>query len=173
MIYTSATQAAAVVPYGVAGLAQLTVIYAPAQAVATALVAATAAAPGVFTLDSTGKGPAAALNLDGSVNSAANPVRIGSFVSLFVTGEGQTWPAGLDGKPAGDPLPQPLLPVSATVGGKPANVTYAGGAPSLVAGVMQVNIQIPAGIALGNSVPLTIQVGGILSQADVTVAVTN
>jgi uncharacterized protein (TIGR03437 family) len=38
---------------------------------------------------------------------------------------------------------------------------------------MQVNIQIPAGIAPGNSVPLTLQVGGILSQTDVTVAVTN
>ena len=171
--YTSATQVAAIVPYGVSGVAQLAVTYAPTQGVAAALVAGTAAAPGVFTADSSGKGQAAALNWDGSVNSVANPARIGSFISLFVTGEGQSWPAGVDGKPSSDPLPRPLQPVGVTIGGKSANVTYAGGAPGLVAGVMQINAQIPAGITAGNSVPLTIEVGGILAQAEVTVAVNN
>src|SRR4029077_6290084 len=99
-----------------------------------------------------------------TVNSATNPVRIGNYISLFVTGEGQTWAAGQDGKLASDPLPQPLLPVSVTVGGRDATVTYAGGAPGLIAGVMQINVQIPAGISTGNSVPLTIQVGGVLAQ---------
>lgn len=145
IVYTSATQAAAIVPYGVSGLAQLSVTYAQTQSVAVALVPSTGAAPGIFTADSSGKGQAAALNLDGSINSPANPARIGSFISLFVTGEGQTWPVGLDGKPASDPLPQPLLPVGVTIGGKSANVQYAGGAPGLVAGVMQINAQIPAG----------------------------
>ena len=53
------------------------------------------------------------------------------------------------------------------------NVTYGRGAPELVAGVMQINFRIPAGIAIDNSVPLTIQVGGILADAAVTVAVAN
>jgi uncharacterized protein (TIGR03437 family) len=173
IVYTSATQVAAIVPYGVSGVAQLTVTYAPTQGVAVATVPSTAAAPGVFTADSSGKGLAAALNLDGSVNSAANPARIGSFISLWVTGEGQTWPAGLDGRLASDPLPQPLLPVGVTIGGKSANLSYAGGAPGLVAGVMQINAQIPTGITAGNSVPVMIQVGGILAQAEITIAVAN
>jgi len=173
IVYTSATQVAAVVPYRISGVAQLTVTYAPTQGVAVAMVAGTAAAPGAFTANSSGKGQAAALNLDGSVNSPANPARIGSFISLFVTGEGQTWLAGVDGKPASDPLPRPLLPVAVSIGGKTANITYAGGAPGLVAGLMQINAQIPAGITAGNSVPLTIEVGGILAQTEITVAVAN
>jgi uncharacterized protein (TIGR03437 family) len=173
LVYSSATQVAAIVPYGISGVAQVTATYAPTQGFASALVAATAAAPGVFTTDSSGKGQAAVLNLDSSPNSATNPARIGSFISLYVTGEGQTWPAGLDGKPASDPLPRPLLAVGVVIGGKNANVTYSGGAPGLVAGLVQINAQIPTGITTGNSVPVTIQIGGIPAQMEVTIAVGN
>jgi trimeric autotransporter adhesin len=70
------------------------------------------------------------------VNTAANPVKIGGYISLYATGEGQTTPTGVDGKVASGPvLPMPNLPVSATVGGIPAVVQYAGGAPGEVAGV--------------------------------------
>jgi uncharacterized protein (TIGR03437 family) len=46
---------------------------------------------------------------------------------------------------------------------------YAGAAPGY-AGLMQVNVQIPAGTPSGN-VPVTIQVGQAASQAGVTIAV--
>ena len=92
-------------------------------------------APGLFTLDSTGKGQAAAANQDGSINTAATAARIGSMITLFATGEGQTSPAGIDGKPASDPLPHPVLPATVTIGGQAANVQYSGGAPGEVAGV--------------------------------------
>src|SRR5207253_3254183 len=101
---------------------------------------------GVFTLNSTGSGQAAAVNQDNSTNGPASPARLGSVVSLYVTGEGQTNPSGIDGKPASTPLPAPVLFVSATLAGQPATVTYAGGAPGLVAGAMQVNVQIPANL---------------------------
>jgi len=126
----------------------------------------------LFTADSSGKGQAAAANFDGSINSASNPAAIGSVVSLLVTGEGQTWPMGLDGKPASDPLPLPFLPVGVTIGGKSANINYAGGAPGL-AGVMQIKAEIPTGVSSGPSVPLEVQVGGIPTQAEVTIAVRN
>jgi len=71
------------------------------------------------------------------------------------------------------PYPLPLESVTATIGGKPAYVQYAGGASGLVAGVMQVNLQIPAGIAAGNSVPVSVQVGTATTPAGVTIAVTN
>jgi uncharacterized protein (TIGR03437 family) len=38
---------------------------------------------------------------------------------------------------------------------------------------MQVNVQIPAGVATGGTVPVTVSVGGVAAQAGVTVAVTN
>jgi trimeric autotransporter adhesin len=53
----------------------------------------------------------------------------------------------------------PNLQVSATVGGIPAVVQYAGGAPGEVAGVMQVNVQIPAGVQPGGYVPVVLTVG--------------
>jgi uncharacterized protein (TIGR03437 family) len=120
-----------------------------------------AAAPGLFSLNQTGAGQAAAINIaDGTVNTAANPVKIGGYISLFATGEGQTTPAGVDGKVAsGSVLPAPTLKVSVMVGGIPATVQYAGAAPGDVAGVMQVNVQIPAGVQPGGYVPVLLQVG--------------
>jgi uncharacterized protein (TIGR03437 family) len=77
----------------------------------------------------------------------------------------------VDGKPASVPYPHPNLPVTATVGGQNATVIYAGGAPGEVAGLMQTNVQIPAGIATGNSVPVVLRVGSASSQSGVTIAV--
>src|SRR6202035_2236751 len=100
----------------------------------------------------------AAVNQDGSINSAGHPAPIGSFISLFATGEGQTSPAGVDGKPAQVPLPHPLLPVTVTIAGQTVTPQYAGGAPGEVAGLMQVNVQIPSGMTPGAAVPGSIQV---------------
>jgi uncharacterized protein (TIGR03437 family) len=80
-------------------------------------------------------------------------------------------PAGVDGKIANGPAyPAPQLPVSVTVGGVSAQVLYAGAAPSLVAGVMQVNVRIPAGTASGDNA-VTVTVGAAASQPGITVAV--
>ena len=58
-----------------------------------------------------------------------------------------------------------------TVGGQSAVVGYAGAAPTSVAGLMQVNVQIPAGIQPGTAVPVQVQVGGVPAQPGVTIAV--
>ena len=47
---------------------------------------------------------------------------------------------------------------------------FAGGAPGLVAGLTQVNLQIPAGIATGDTVPVVLRIGFVPSPA-VTIAV--
>jgi uncharacterized protein (TIGR03437 family) len=52
-------------------------------------------------------------------------------------------------------------------------VQYAGGSSGIVAGVMQVNLQIPMGITPGNAVPVTLQVGTATTPTGVTIAVTN
>jgi uncharacterized protein (TIGR03437 family) len=172
MIYTWATQVAAIVPYGITGTtAQVTVTY-QGQTSAAFSVSIASSAPGIFTSDSTGQGQAAAINQDGiTVNTAATPTKVGDIISLYATGEGQTTPTGVDGKAASVPFPYPNLPVTATVGGQTALVKYAGGAPGMVAGLMQVNVQIPAGIQTGNAVQVVLRVGDVFSQGGVTIAV--
>jgi trimeric autotransporter adhesin len=86
-----------------------------------------------------------------------------------MTGEGITMPASVTGQIAVT-LNHPVLPVTATVNGIAAQIQYAGSAPDLVYGVMQVNVQIPANAAAGN-LPIVIAVGATNTQAGVTVAV--
>ena len=173
MIYTSATQVAAIVPYEVTGDASAlaTVTY-QGQTSASATMAVVASAPGLFTLGSTGQGQAAVVNQNGTINTASTPAPVGSIVSLYATGEGQTSPSGTDGKPASDSPPKPILPVSVTIGGLTVdNLQYVGGAPGEVAGLLQINVQVPSGVTPGSAAPVVIQVGGATSQAGVTIAV--
>ena len=174
ILYASATQVAAIVPYEELpqNIAQVTVTYQGQTTTAVPLPIAFSA-PGIFTLNSSGSGQAAAINLNQTVNGAANPAPIGSYISLYATGEGRTNPGGVDGQlaPLNGSAPQPRLAVTAMIGGQPANVTYAGGAPGEVAGVMQVNVQIPSGVQPGNAVPVVLQVGTGGSQQGVTIAV--
>jgi uncharacterized protein (TIGR03437 family) len=173
VLYTSATQIGAVVPYSVAGSnVQVFVQYQGATS-APVTVPVAAVAPALFTADSSGKGQAAASNQDGTVNGPAHPAKVGSYISLWLTGAGQTNPAGVDGQPGAAPLPQPVAAVAVTIGGQFVTPQYAGQAPNAVAGVMQINAQIPSGTQAGNAVPVVVQVGSVSTQAGVTVAVGN
>jgi uncharacterized protein (TIGR03437 family) len=112
----------------------------------------------------------AILNQNGSVNSSSNPASRGSEVVFFGTGEGMTTPAGVDGQIAATVYPKPVMPVSVMIGGRQAQVQYAGVAPGDVAGVLQINAVIPADCPTGN-VPVGISVGSYSSPDNVTVAV--
>ena len=121
----------------------------------------TDAVPAIFTADASGTGQAAALNQDNTVNGTSNPAPAGSVVALYGTGGGAL---------TTDTLPRLILPVTATVGGVPAMVYYAGIAPGLVQGAMQVNVQIPGGAMPGLAVPVAITVGNATSKI-VTLAI--
>jgi uncharacterized protein (TIGR03437 family) len=161
ILYASSTFVSVIVPYEINGLTSTTVsvTYQGQQSVVNTVPVA-ASAPGLFTLDTTGSGQALAVNFpSGTLNTPSSPTPAGNFVILYATGEGQTTPAGADGRlaPAAPPFPIPIQPVTATVGGLPAVVNYAGAAPGFVAGVMQVNVQIPVGVLSGAAqVQLTI-----------------
>jgi uncharacterized protein (TIGR03437 family) len=172
MLYASATQVAAIVPYEVTGgSAQAAVTY-QGQTSSPATVSLAGSAPGLFTIGSTGQGQAAAVNQNGTINSPSTPAPIGSVISLFATGEGQTMPGGVDGKPATPPLPFPSLPVSVTIGGMTLNgLQFVGGVPGQVAGLLQINAVIPTGVTPGSTVPVVIGVGGATGQPGVTIAV--
>lgn len=170
VLYAGATQVSFIVPYATSG--QTAQIYVSANGrVSNPLSAAVAAAaPGIFTVDFSGKGQAAAVNQDGSVNGASHPIKAGSYISLYLTGAGQTNPPGTDGAQNVAPLPQPAGTVAVSIGGQSTTYNYAGAAPNSVAGVMQVNALVPAGLAAG-AVPVVVTVGGVPSQPGVTITV--
>ncbi len=171
MIYSQAQQVAAVVPYGInSGSTVLQLSFEGRPSAALTLPVSTSA-PGLFTADSSGTGQGAILNQDGGTgNNSAHPAPRNSVVTLFATGEGATDPAGVDGALAAPPLTKPLLPVSVSINGIPAMVEYAGGAPGLVAGVLQVNVRIPDSVPDGD-LPVVLKIGDAASQPGVTVAV--
>jgi uncharacterized protein (TIGR03437 family) len=76
----------------------------------------------------------------------------------------------MDGKVAVPPYSVPLLPVSVTLDGIAAEIEYKGGAPGEVAGVMQINVKVPAQTRSGN-VPVFLSVGNAKTQNLVTLAV--
>ena len=123
------------------------------SAAGAATVNTVASMPAVFTVGS-GTGQAAAQNEDGSFNSSSHPAAPGEVVVLYLTGDGQNG-----------------APVSVQIGNYAADVLYAGPAPGFY-GLMQINARIPAaGLPASGSQGVLVTVGGVSSQAGVTIAV--
>ena len=85
---------------------------------------------GIFSSDNSGRGQAAALNENGTVNSESNPSLQTGVLVFYATGKGQTRPAGQDGGIVVTGIRVPVPPVAVNVGGVPVEVLYAGPAPS-------------------------------------------
>jgi uncharacterized protein (TIGR03437 family) len=172
MIYALGTQLSAVVPYEVAGQTTVNVVVVyQGNASAPFPVAVAAAKTAIFTDDTSGHGQGAILNQDYSLNTAANPAPRGQYVFIYGTGEGVTTPPGVDGRISGTPLPKVNLSCTATIGGQTAAVNYCCEAPGATAGLVQVNALVPESVTPGGAVPVSIAIGGVASQANVTVAV--
>jgi uncharacterized protein (TIGR03437 family) len=171
LIYVSPNQISVVVPYGVSGKSSTIVrVEYKGQSTNGVSVPVSAAEPALFTFDASGKGPGALLNQNGSVNTADNPAAKGSVVVLYGTGEGATDQQNLDGKPSAAPLAKPKLPVRVRISGRDADILYAGAAPGLIAGVLQINVRIPDDSPSG-AVPVQLLVGDRSSPQNVTIAV--
>ena len=82
-------------------------------------------------------------------------------------------PSAVDGALNGvSPPAMPVLqPVAVTIGGQPASVSAAIGAPGQVAGMLEVTVRVPSGLQPGSAVPVTVQIGGASAQSGVTVAI--
>jgi uncharacterized protein (TIGR03437 family) len=168
VLYASATQVTVVVPYGASGSPVQIAVQYQSRIVLTTSAPLAPTAPAIFTADSSGKGQAVSVNQDGTANGPGHPAPAGSTVTLYATGEGQTSPAGFDGKPAGALPPHPVAPVSVTIGGQPATLLSAGGVPGMVAGIMQVTVKVPSGLAQAGPAPVVLQVGVASSPSGVT-----
>ena len=173
LLYAGASQINAVVPFSVAGKTTTVLqVNAPGNQTFSVSVPVSSVAPAAFSMTATGSGQGAVLNSDLSVNSASHPATRGSAISIYATGMGTIRPAVPDGTliPS-DTLPVSEAPISVTIGGQAAKVTYQGGAPGLVAGVTQVNAEIPTGITPGSAVAVVVSAGGVAGLNTVTVAV--
>jgi uncharacterized protein (TIGR03437 family) len=172
LLYASATQINAIVPYEVAGQVstEMSVVW-NGSVVTTSGLPVAPAAPAIFTMSSTGVGLGAVLNSDNSLNSPSNPAARGSIVQMFATGDGVTSPAGITGEITLTNNKQPVLPVSVTIGGFAASIVYATAAPDAVSGLFQVNAVVPPGVSPGPAVPLALKVGTASSPVGVIIAV--
>lgn len=160
LLYASDEQINAVVPFAVAGAKTADIQVVNQGVTGLAFRAAVVQAdPAVF--------PGAVINQDLSLNSAQNPAAPGSIVAFWATG------VHLDPYP---PIPDGTVPATAQdlyccsvyALGHPVQVLYEGTAPGVVAGVVQINVQLPADVA--NQVFLSVVSGGGVAQVGVYVA---
>jgi uncharacterized protein (TIGR03437 family) len=161
VIYTSAGQINLVTPYEIAGENTTSLVVAVGGVQTSPLTLQVAAAtPGIFMV----------INPDGKANSAKDPATPGRALLLYATGAGQTKPPGVDGQVEGTTkLPKPVLPVSVTVGGKSVNVVYAGAEPNTISGMLEVKVELPAGVKSGSAVPLILDIGGFTTTVNVAI----
>lgn len=179
-IYVSSTQINLVVAWEIAGKVSTSVIVENNGVQSSPLsIRVDDATPGVFTVDGSGRGLAAAANQDGTVNGpftkfnpGFQPAPAGSVVAVYLTGAGQTTPPGVTGSV--NPMNQLLRitsQVTATIGGKPAVVEFLGAAPGIVNGVLQMNVRVPDGFIGSSVVPLEILINGVPVQGAIGIAV--
>jgi uncharacterized protein (TIGR03437 family) len=176
IIFVSATQVAAMVPYGLTGASVVVTVQYNSASSAAFTVPLASSAPGLFTLGAGGMGQGAVFNINETtgeytLNAEANPVAKGGVIVLYGTGAGVTTPAGNDGaiSTSNTPFTAPVAAVQ--VNGADATVLYFGPAPGLVDGVFQMNVRLPAIMSAGRGVPLVVTIGGQPSQTGVTIAV--
>jgi uncharacterized protein (TIGR03437 family) len=160
IIFSRADQAAFVIPNEVSGEMRLRFrrngLDSP-----TFSYAVKNASPGVFTVNSSGGGQAAALNQDASINSPSDRAAPGSVIVLYVTGAGLTTPPSQTGSLNEYPLGQLVEAVELEINGVPAVVEFAGPAPGLISGVVQINARIPAETPAGTDAQVVVKIGGV------------
>ena len=180
MIYVSQNQITVQVPYGASAGTGKAIAVTNGATISSGTVDVVTAAPGIFTLDASGGGQAAALNFSVatsqySLNSTSKPARIGDIVILYLTGEGAyagsiVTPTGYIVPVALSPLPQMSPLPTVTIGGASATVNYAGPLPGAILGVLQINVVVPTGITTSGATQVGVTIGGISSQANVTIS---
>jgi uncharacterized protein (TIGR03437 family) len=138
---------------------------------ALVLDAPLSANPAIFTIN----GQGAILNRDLTVNTPSNPAAQGSIVSIYATGTGALASPITDGEVT--PIPPPYIVLAdnplVTFAGVAGAVLWAGSAPGLIAGVTQINVQLPTLPAGTNpaAVPVVLIQPGVQSpSASISVA---
>jgi len=163
-------------PWGVTGSTAQVVVTNGSSTSAAATVNVAQFNPGIFSVNN-GVGVAIAFFVDGALAApggsipglATRPAKAGDILQIFATGLGAVDSHVNDGA-APTQLTNTLTMPSAMIGGMPAQVQFSGLAPGFV-GINQVNVAVPNGAPTGNAVPLQLQMGGLMTTNQVTIAV--
>jgi uncharacterized protein (TIGR03437 family) len=116
--------------------------------------------PGVFTYlrTNTSRDPVIT-HADGQLLTPDRPARPDEIVIAYATGIGDLIDAPATGEAAASrPLPTARFNPVITIGGAPVEVLFAGLAPGF-AGLVQLNLRLPASFPLGQRLPLVIRYG--------------
>ena len=131
--------------------------------------------PGIFTTNQSGSGQGAiqiantsSLAAPSGAFPGSRPASRGEFISIFCTGLGPVNNTPATGAPAPDASSTLIGPVTVTIDGLPATVSFAGLAPGFV-GLYQVNAQVPANATVGSAVTVKLFAGA--DSNTVTIAV--
>lgn len=139
--------------------------------------------PGIFTYDF-GPGRAVAFMPNGVLaqpvgsipNVTSQPIQIGEVLVILATGLGPlTGPPMTSGDNSLDESGayvrrDTAFAVRVFIGGQEAQVLFSGSSPQFV-GVNQVNVIVPEGVEPGTEVTIVLEVNGLPSRSDVTIAV--
>ena len=164
LIYTSARQVAAIVPSTIpSGAADVTVTF-NGQTSQAQRVNIVAADFGIFTRNSGGYGPAIIQNFVSDANVPLNQLTVsatpGQTVILYGTGLG-----AIDVPDNAAPGLKPArVNVQVVVGGRTVTPAYSGRSPNFPA-LDQINFVVPADVATGCYVPVTVRAGNRISNA--------
>ena len=175
ILYTSATQVSAIVPYGTPiGFPIAVVVEYNAVASPPVLVQPTATAPAIFSTSGIGAGQVAAFIVDAGtgrmfLNNDKNSGAKGQILIFYATGEGLNGPIiPIDGQIATTPAAVINPSVAVDIGGAPAEILYTGPSPGLVNGILQINAKIPGSAISGKAAPVVLRIGGGASQTGIT-----
>lgn len=161
LLYVSAGQINTIVPYNASPGTDVSIQVSRGGATSPAIQRRVAqTAPGIFTMNGGGTGQAIAILPDGSLNSAANPVRPGGILTLYFTGGGYLNPGATTGSVTPTTgLRRYQQTTTVSVGGQLATVLFSGAAPGFVDGIGQLNIQLGANTPAGAAQPIVVNVG--------------
>ncbi|HYL35742.1 MAG TPA: hypothetical protein VEV17_07515 [Bryobacteraceae bacterium] len=173
--HASDGQLTAIVPYDVAVNTDQQVIVTRGDSLSAPQPLTIApAAPGIFTQDGSGQGQGLIMGVDASgaksLADPAHPVMSGDAIVIYCTGLGKVDPPVPAGYPApAAPASSTVIPVSVSVGGLDAKVSFSGLAPGS-AGLYEVDAYVPADVSPGDQVPVVVTAAGLPS-LPVTIAV--
>jgi uncharacterized protein (TIGR03437 family) len=122
-------------------------------------------APGIFTYapDATTIAPVIVHSSNNALVTPANPAAANEVLIIYSTGVGHFDHPPATGSPAlSSPLANAAVMPTVTVGGVPAQVQFAGLTPGFV-GLVQINVQLPASLPPGASLPLVVAFGSASS----------